>query len=147
MATIPERVLNRVRSRASIDSNGCWIWPGTTSGSGYGVISWSESGEIHRWVTHRVTFTSLVGPIPAGLELDHLCRVRRCCNPAHLEPVTRRENLIRSASIVAARAAQTHCLRGHAFTDANTRRRGGSRICRACDRLRKSVKPSSRTAA
>src|SRR5690349_9784178 len=86
---------------------------------------------------HRVAYERLVGPIPDGLALDHLCRVRHCINPDHLEPVTWRENILRGASEVARLAARTACSKGHEFTPENTRINNGARACRRCDRENK----------
>lgn len=73
------------------DDAGCWLWVGTISDGGYGTFR----GLGKQQKAHRATYELLVGPVPAGLDLDHLCRVRRCVNPSHLEPVTRSENLRR----------------------------------------------------
>jgi hypothetical protein len=75
-----------------------------------------------------------VGPIPEGLNIDHLCRVKACCNPAHLEPVTQHENIMRSPIALAAiNARKTHCKYGHEFTEANTiRTKNAKRQCREC---------------
>jgi hypothetical protein len=82
---------------------------------------------VHRWFYEQAN-----GPIPDGLELDHLCRNPRCCNPAHLEAVTHAENMARGKA-----AQQTHCIQGHPFDEANTYyRRSGTRDCRACNRNR-----------
>lgn len=81
----------------------------------------------------------MVGPIPAGLVLDHLCRVRRCCNPAHLEPVTQRENLMRGASFVEENALKTACPKGHPLTGRNVVYWRGHRKCRECDNARRRV--------
>jgi hypothetical protein len=81
-----------VRLWARVDKSGtCWTWTGPTSEGGYGVISTGgREGLLVR--THRLAYELLVGPIPDGLHIDHLCKVRRCCNPEHLEPVTQAEN-------------------------------------------------------
>lgn len=116
----------------NVDKSGdCWIWTAAIDRGGYGRYK-------HK-AAHRVSYELLVGPIPQGLDLDHLCRVRACVNPSHLEPVTRRENLLRGDTVTARNAAKTHCIHGHEFTHENTymakKPRGGvARICRACYR-------------
>jgi hypothetical protein len=86
----------------------------------------------------------LVGPIPEGMEIDHLCRNRGCVNPEHLEPVTRQENIRRSQSISVANAAKTHCPYGHLLSGANLylRPNRGGRACREC--VRKAIRESCR---
>jgi len=76
--------------RVVINGGGCWIWQGATSANGYGVIR----GDTGRQLTspHRVMLEHRLGPIAAGLHVDHLCTARRCCNPDHLEAVTPVEN-------------------------------------------------------
>lgn len=92
----------------------CWIWNGAKVRKGYGLWRPNEhtkSHGVHRWV-----FEDLVGPIPPGLELDHLCRVHECCNPDHMEPVTHGENIRRGQAASDKRAkflSATHCKRGH----------------------------------
>lgn len=125
--TIEERVWQRVTK-----TDGCWSWHGSHHEHGYGIIS--LEGKPRR--VHRLVYEMLVGPIPEGLDLDHLCRNRGCCNPAHLEPVTRRENLLRGDTIVAAQVARTHCPLGHEYTPDNTRINNGCRSCRDCERQR-----------
>lgn len=76
--------------------SGCWLWTGSCLPTGYGQVGCRVGGKTYVSSAHRVAYRFVVGPIPAGLQLDHLCRVRRCVNPAHLEPVTPRENVRRS---------------------------------------------------
>lgn len=106
----------------------CWTFTGATQSKGYGSASYE--GRI--WSTHRLAYTLLVGPIPNGLEVDHLCRNRRCCNPTHLEPVTRKVNAERSGP-----ATKTHCVHGHKLSGENLliKKRGTRtpvRNCRTC---------------
>ena len=118
--------------------DGCWEWVGAKQ-KGYGAITaGGGAGKILR--AHRVSYEMFVGPIPEGLDLDHLCRNRGCVKPTHLEPVTRRENLIRGDTIVGVNAAKTHCIRGHEFNDENTyiewRGNRVSRMCKTCAKSR-----------
>lgn len=127
-------LLERLLERVTVDSNDCWIFGGNLSPDGYGRLR-DESRRTVR--AHRAAYTELVGPIPEGLELDHLCRVRSCVNPAHLEPVTGKVNAERG---VASRRAEglirtSHCTKGHAFTPENTYvDPRGARACRICKR-------------
>jgi hypothetical protein len=109
----------------------CWLWTAQIAKNGYGRFK----PEYIARQAHRVAYELLIGPIPDGLQLDHLCRVRHCVNPAHLEPVTGRENILRGFAPSACRARQTECWRGHPFDDVNTyRRTDGTRACRECNR-------------
>jgi hypothetical protein len=131
----PRPVLDRIAAKVATDDDGCLIWLGATT-RGYGRVSVGGRGGAFR-LTHRVLYEELVGPIPEGMQLDHLCRVRGCCLPAHLEPVTPRENGARSNNFAGINGRKTHCLRGHEFTAENTRLRGARRCCIACDRIRR----------
>jgi hypothetical protein len=99
---------------AKVDKNaasGCWIWTGAIADTGYGIFNFGASGTSN---THRISYRWLVGPIPDGMHLDHLCRVRACCNPAHLEPVAPVENSRRGKMIGYDHPnAPTTCGRGH----------------------------------
>lgn len=124
------RMPSYVVSRIKIDENGCWRWQGPKLPYGYGQF-WlkKEDGERKKWRIHCFTYTRLIGPIPEGKEIDHLCRVRDCCNPLHLEAVTHHENMLRATN-----AIKTHCPQGHEYTVENARfRKRGSRDCRKCD--------------
>lgn len=124
---------------------GCWKWIGARWSKGYGKFT--EPVTQRRIGAHVWGYKNFVGPIPEGMELDHLCRNPWCVNPEHLEPVTHLENVRRGlAPIVngARNAAKTHCPRGHEYTEANTyyRKNRSGRNCRACgaivtDRRRK----------
>ena len=107
----------------------CLVWTGNAP-HGYGTF-WYEGKKVR---AHRFAYERFVGRIPEGLELDHLCRVTRCVNPDHLEPVTRAENLRRASW---PNARKTHCKRGHEFTSDNTYRWRGHRVCRTCQHERR----------
>ena len=89
----------RILARIDVTEPGCWIWPGAKNRAGYGqvIVAPVHCGRDKRRVmeTHRVLYEWFIGPIPPKLYLDHLCEVKSCCNPVHLEPVTPRENVRR----------------------------------------------------
>jgi len=103
--------------------DGCWLWMGRLNNNGYGSIRIMSKLVAGPTLVHRFAYELLVGPIPEGVELDHLCKNRRCVNPAHLEPVTRSENCSRGDSGLAWAAHQrrkTHCPQGHPYDLFNT---------------------------
>ncbi len=117
------------------DLGPCWLWlKGIDSSNGYARfrLEWA----------HRVSYKIHVGAIPEGLTIDHLCRVRHCVNPAHLEAVTRVENILRGTGWSGRNAQKTHCVHGHEFTPENTylepqwkgRGSGVMRRCKTCNR-------------
>lgn len=111
---------------------GCWLWTGAKNENGYGFTRLGGR-DAKQSVAHRAVYLALIGPIPDGLVLDHTCRTPACVNPAHLEPVTQRENLLRGRTIQARNKAKTRCLRGHALSGDNLIvRPNGGRGCRAC---------------
>lgn len=116
-----------------IQENGCWDWVGHTV-DGYG--RWMQGGKPR--LAYRVLYEKTVGVIPTSLQIDHLCRNPRCVNPAHLEPVTAKENNRRSTSPTSVNGRKTHCVRGHEFTESNVwiYFRNGGRQCRICKRIR-----------
>lgn len=126
-----DRFWPKVQKGADPDS--CWWWTASKS-RGYGYIG---SGR-KLLLAHRLAYEWLVGPIPDGYQIDHLCRNPACVNPAHMEPVPQRENLIRGIGFAGINARKTHCNRGHEYTEANTYHppgRPGWRSCRECIRL------------
>jgi hypothetical protein len=108
----------------------CWLWTGRLDKDGYGVVG--HKGADRR--AHRASYEALRGSIPPGLVIDHLCRVRNCINPDHMEPVTNAVNVLRGEGWAAKQARQTSCKRGHPFAGANLFYCRGSRRCRACHR-------------
>ena len=118
--------------RKCVETNtGCWEFNGATSPGGYGFVRVSGKNLY----AHRFVYEQMVADIPDGLQLDHLCRNRRCVNPAHLEPVTPRINTLRGTSAQAINAAKTECIRGHKLSGDNVRiDKTGRRICRRCKR-------------
>lgn len=112
----------------------CWLWTGGTS-RGYGQLSWGSPGTPGRTSAYRFAYELLVGPVPEGMQLDHLCRVRNCVNPAHLEPVTCQVNVLRGIGPSATNAAKSHCAKGHPLAGENlVVNSKGQRICLECRR-------------
>lgn len=123
---LADRLWPRINKRG----DGCWVWTGALNASGYGVIG---LGAMTLARVHRLTYEMLVGPIPEGLQLDHLCRVRACCNPTHLEPVTNRENFLRGEHPIARAVRSNRCARDlHDMAVTAHVRPNGTRYCRAC---------------
>lgn len=126
-----------------ISTNDCWLYAGGKSPKGYGHVTlhFIEDGKQKRKsvYAHRVMYESEVGLIPTDMEIDHLCNIPACINPAHLEVVTGRENLMRGNSFSSINARKTHCKRGHEFTPENTaivtKGKYTMRNCIACRRI------------
>jgi hypothetical protein len=119
--TNEERFWQRVEKQ----SNGCWVWTGGKNQKGYGTMYTSKTVKAHRFA-----YELIVGPIPEGLQLDHLCRNPACVNPDHLEPVTNQENTLRGFR------ARGQCRNGHS-REHSYKARGGNLRCRVCDRATK----------
>lgn len=100
----------RMAAKITITLTGCWQWTGAVQSKGYGSIG--QGGRT--FLTHRVAYELLVGEIPTDRQIDHLCRNKRCCNPAHLDVVTAAVNCSRTPQ-----ATKKHCIRGHALTGKN----------------------------
>lgn len=121
--------LKRLLARVVPVSSGCWIWQGPICRLGYGKV-WFDGKNTS---AHRVMYVLAKGPIPAGFDIDHLCKVRSCCNPAHLEAVTHQENIRRGDTGIVNRS-KTHCPQGHPYSGENLHiRPGGGRRCKECN--------------
>lgn len=131
---------------------GCWMWRGAIYRNGYGVFTVKSDKGWTNTLAHRWAYSHLVGPIPDGMDLDHTCHNsdpscpngyeclhRRCVNPAHLEPVTHRVNMLRGNTVASQHAAKTHCVNGHPLTGENLRVRRGVRECIECSRAQARV--------
>lgn len=126
---------------SKVDKSGsCWLWTGSKTSWEYG----QHTVDGKNWRVHRLAYILTKGEIPKGLHLDHLCRVRHCVNPDHLEPVTNKQNVLRGIGPTANNARKTHCKRGHEFTEANTyvytRGEHQERFCKACHNLTRKVR-------
>ena len=124
------------------EKTGCWIWQGTGNRQGYGMIRYDGRPQP----AHRVAYEIMVGPIPAGMTLDHLCRVPRCINPNHLEIVTHRINVLRGIGPTAKNAKKKACLQGHDLTGRNLITRRDGRECRTCANRRSRIYQRGRRA-
>lgn len=128
----------KIVSRLIIDdTTGCWNYTRHLNKGGYGAITTSKFGSIHEKYIHRAMYRFLIGPIPKGLHIDHLCRNRGCGNPMHMEAVTAAVNVLRGVGPCSINAGKTHCSNGHPYDGHNLiikKRRTGLvyRACRIC---------------
>lgn len=134
--------IERFSTKFTLDNSGCWLWSAAINPDGYGIFGIDKR---HTFGAHRISFSIVNGDIEPGLQLDHLCRVRNCVNPKHLEEVTLAENTARSTFfqvINSRKQVRTHCPHGHAYTPENTynwKHRGATkthRVCKACRKIR-----------
>lgn len=135
-------IMDRLKEKFEVTENGCWNWIASKHPrGGYGMIYYE--GRCQR--AHRVAYQVMVGPVPEGLELDHLCHNPSCINPAHLEPVTHQENMMRGHL---SNRLKTHCKFGHPFDEQNTIPiNNGRRMCRTCNNERKRQQRAKASAA
>ncbi len=134
MSTEQERFEEKV---APSNGSGCKIWIGATGANGYGRFR--VKGNV--LMAHRFAYELYRGPIPIGLTIDHLCRVKYCVNPDHMEPVSIKDNILRGFSPAAINARKTHCKLGHLLVCVALR---GSRDCRICTKARNLARNSKR---
>ena len=109
---LPSRFWSKVYIR---EPGECWIWTASTKASDYGQFMMDGKN----WLSHRLAYEDQVGPIPGGLTLDHLCRVRKCCNPSHLEAVTIQENIRRGRAWNRNNTRKAACRLGHPYVESN----------------------------
>lgn len=121
----------RLAAHSTPNEQGCLCWLGAIAPNGYGRMTVNGSSRL----AHRIAWEHFVGHIPDGMTIDHLCRNRACINVAHMEVVTRGENVLRGNSLLAQQSRQTHCVHGHEFTKANTYIYKNHRGCRECRKL------------
>ena len=136
-AGLPRRILNKIHVQENGGSSPpCWIWTGSKTTAGYGNAQ-IKSGSVAVGYVHRMIYEAFKGAIPEDRELDHLCRIRHCVNPDHLEAVSRAENQRRGLNGI----LKTHCVRGHSWIEENLTsyrrphsRRGFIKRCKICHR-------------
>lgn len=124
---LPQEVEDKIEPEPN---SGCWLWLGALKDSRllYGSLSYKGKPAS----SHRFVFEFLNGPVSKKLDLDHLCRNPICCNPAHLEPVTRKINILRGAGVAPKNLRKTHCPQGHPYDEINTYFWNNQRFCRTC---------------
>lgn len=120
-----------ILDRILIDPNtGCWIWQCSGTADGYACAEFPGGMRAY---PHRVSYREFVGEIPENMSIDHICKNRKCCNPKHLQVLSIKENILLGSGVAAKNSKKTHCDRGHAFNEFNTRiAASGKRSCKVC---------------
>lgn len=128
----PRPIMERLMRLVTKTADGCWLYAADTrAGKSYRQVTEIVDGKQVHAYAHRVAYEHIVGPIPPGMQLDHLCRNRMCVNPEHLEPVTAQENRRRATALI------TECPNGHPYDEANSKHSpDGRRYCRECKRIK-----------
>jgi hypothetical protein len=126
-------VMERFAAKVYHAPSGCWEWLGTRNYKGYGFLHMNDGPRTQG--AHRVAYELFKGPIPEGLQIDHLCHNRGCVNPLHLQAVTGSVNQLRGLTLSKRLALRTHCNHGHEFTPENTSFHHGARRCKECHRI------------
>lgn len=133
-----QRAKSRLLSKIKIDDKtNCWNWTGYVSKEGYGRIAYNQS-TYTGFEAYRLSYILFRGKLDPRLQIDHLCRNRKCVNPEHLEQVTKKENILRGIGIGSRNKSKTHCPQGHEYTFQNTRigPANGGRYCNKCQRIK-----------
>lgn len=140
LGSVRRPALDRFAEKIALTDSGCIEWIGALNSVGYGQfwLGRTTLDETGKTYAHRWSYEYHVGPIPDGLHIDHVCRNRACVNPEHLEPVSRRENILRGVSPAALAARTDACPQGHPYAGDNLYVPPGTnhRCCRACRRVR-----------
>ena len=128
-----EQLPQRVLSKLKLSSSGCWLWTSNIINSGYGTLTTGSRRDCSRRteLIHRFVYEQLVGKIPPGMQIDHICEIKHCVNPKHLRLVTHRFNTLRSDTISGLNSRKTHCPRGHSY---DLIKNNGQRSCSICHR-------------
>ena len=132
LCALPERIQERIYPEPF---SGCWLWIGYVGTNGYGVICRTSGPQY----VHRIVYELLFGPLPEGLHLHHTCETRSCCNPRHLEIVTRSQHVARTPTHRSqTMKVRTHCSNGHPRTPENVYYHSSAQSyeCRICNRER-----------